>query len=147
MSFVRKRGSSHQLIESYREGGKVRQRVIANLGPWATPEEALHGWAPYVERLESKLRDREEHLAAADRHVAAMDIEPARYLDRDEDPDRCLIRDPRRRGQPYPDYGQKTRPTIRKEVVHWRRRVACERANLGALRRVVSNCVAACNTI
>ena len=41
MAFVRKRGDSHQLIETYRAGGKVKQRVIANLGHSTTPEEAL----------------------------------------------------------------------------------------------------------
>ena len=41
MAFVRKRGDSHQLIETYRDGGKVKQRVIANLGHSTTPEEAL----------------------------------------------------------------------------------------------------------
>lgn len=40
MAFVRKRGNSHQLIESYREGDQVRQRVIANLGPHSSLEAA-----------------------------------------------------------------------------------------------------------
>jgi hypothetical protein len=33
LAFVRRRGNSHQLIEAYRTGGKVRQRILANLGP------------------------------------------------------------------------------------------------------------------
>jgi hypothetical protein len=47
--FIRKRQSSqhnasYQVIETYREGGKVKQRVLANLGPWPTLEEAVgHG--------------------------------------------------------------------------------------------------------
>ncbi len=46
--FIRRRISpsnrrtlSYQLIESYREGGKIRQRVIACLGPHSTIEAAL----------------------------------------------------------------------------------------------------------
>jgi hypothetical protein len=33
LAFVRRRGNSHQLIGAYRTGGKVRQRILANLGP------------------------------------------------------------------------------------------------------------------
>jgi hypothetical protein len=43
--FIRRRRStkhvSHQIIETYREGGKVKQRVIYNLGRHPTIEEAL----------------------------------------------------------------------------------------------------------
>ncbi|MER9050219.1 hypothetical protein NKH89_23660 [Mesorhizobium sp. M0923] len=39
--FVRTRGYSHQLIETYRQGDKVRQRIIANLGPYRSVEKAL----------------------------------------------------------------------------------------------------------
>jgi hypothetical protein len=38
--FVRRRGRSHQLIQGYREGGRVRQRIIANLGPHPSVEAA-----------------------------------------------------------------------------------------------------------
>ena len=48
MAFIRKRISpsrkqtpSYQVIETYREGGKVKQRVLANLGCNPTPQEAL----------------------------------------------------------------------------------------------------------
>ena len=48
MAFVRKRISpsrrqtpSYQIIETYRECGKVKQRVLANLGCNPTPERAL----------------------------------------------------------------------------------------------------------
>ncbi len=48
MAFIRKRISptgrrtpSYQVIETYREGGKVNQRVLANLGRFSTVEEAL----------------------------------------------------------------------------------------------------------
>ena len=43
--FIRMRQStkhpSYQIIETYREGGKVKQRVIYNLGHHPTIEEAL----------------------------------------------------------------------------------------------------------
>lgn len=44
--FIRKRRSSaradsYQVVETYRENGRVRQRVLANLGPHSTIEEAL----------------------------------------------------------------------------------------------------------
>jgi hypothetical protein len=50
MAFIRKRLSStcrygetytHQLIETYRDHGKVKQRVLANLGRSTSVEEAL----------------------------------------------------------------------------------------------------------
>jgi len=48
MAFIRKRISpsrrqtpSYQVIETYREDGKVKQRVLANLGRNSTPEKAL----------------------------------------------------------------------------------------------------------
>jgi hypothetical protein len=41
MAFIRRRGNSHQLIETYREDGKVKQRILANLGPHATLEDAI----------------------------------------------------------------------------------------------------------
>lgn len=54
MAFIRRRLSSnhrfygkiysHQLVETYREGGKVKQRVLANLGGAETIAEALE-WA------------------------------------------------------------------------------------------------------
>ena len=61
MAFVRKRQGggkyawkegSHQLVESYREGGKVRQRQIANMGPWNNVTEAVEGLERHVDRLQ-----------------------------------------------------------------------------------------------
>jgi len=37
---IRSRGDSHQMIETYRECGRVRQRVVANLGPCGSVVEA-----------------------------------------------------------------------------------------------------------
>ena len=64
MAFIRKRGRSHQLIESYREAGKVRQRVIAKLRPWETHGDALEGWQGYIANLEERLRQWEDVLGA-----------------------------------------------------------------------------------
>ncbi len=48
MAFIRERSSptsrrtpSYQVIETYREGGKVKQRVLANLGRFPTVGKAL----------------------------------------------------------------------------------------------------------
>jgi hypothetical protein len=41
MAFIRRRGTSHQIIETYREGSKVHQRVLANLGEATSIEERL----------------------------------------------------------------------------------------------------------
>lgn len=68
MAFIRKRISpsqkktpSYQVIETYREGGKVKQRVLANLGCYPTPEKALsefrrqlHSTRAIIEELKSR---------------------------------------------------------------------------------------------
>src|SRR5215208_7514226 len=41
LMFIRKRKGGNQLLETYRENGKVRQRVICNLGHFESAEEAL----------------------------------------------------------------------------------------------------------
>ena len=58
MAFIRCRTSktqrygetrSHQLIETYREDGKVKQRVLANLGDRPTVDEALEHVRKFVD--------------------------------------------------------------------------------------------------
>ena len=46
-------GCSYQVIESYRENGKVKQRVICNLGSYSTIESALN----YVEKMIDILKE------------------------------------------------------------------------------------------
>ena len=56
----------HQLVESYREDGRVRQRVLAHLGESATLEEAIERVAAEVRTLQEKrqalLDEREDIL-------------------------------------------------------------------------------------
>ena len=51
----------HQLVEGYREGGKVKQKVIAHLGRYPTPEEAASVW----EKQAKYRREREKNLVYA----------------------------------------------------------------------------------
>jgi hypothetical protein len=64
MAFIRKRISqtkrrtpSYQLIETYREGGKVKQRIIENLGPYPTIAEAIRGEQEMVKFWEEVYRE------------------------------------------------------------------------------------------
>jgi hypothetical protein len=56
---------SYQVIETYREGGKVRQRVLANLGPYRAVDEALIGLKEHVARCEERLAFCEEEARAS----------------------------------------------------------------------------------
>jgi hypothetical protein len=60
--FIRHRGSSHQVIETYREGGKVKQRILANLGSCATVAEAIEQWPRYIAGLGNALAHWEYYL-------------------------------------------------------------------------------------
>lgn len=55
MAFIRRRGNSHQLIQTYRSKGKVRQRSLANLGPCSTIEEARQWWISRVREYGNEL--------------------------------------------------------------------------------------------
>jgi hypothetical protein len=82
MAFIRKRISpsrrqtpSYQVIETYREDGKVKQRVLANLGCNPTPEEALSEFRKelmvtreVVEELERKCATKLKSSANVDRN-------------------------------------------------------------------------------
>ncbi len=66
MFFVRKRTyrtkkhgvrESYRVIETYREAGKIRQRVICNLGHYATPELALEREKKSVERERQDMKE------------------------------------------------------------------------------------------
>lgn len=55
----------YYLVESYREGGKVRQRMLAYLGRYPTPEDALARIQGDLERDERWLTSARESLAKA----------------------------------------------------------------------------------
>ena len=76
MAFIRKRYSStkdgekrysYQLIETYSENGDIKQRVLANLGPYATIEEALPVYERWLALRKDKFAEREKHLARGER--------------------------------------------------------------------------------
>ncbi len=72
MAFIRKRGGCFQLVETYRDGGKVHQRLIATLGSNAEPETALaayqaefsehHYRTPRITRRRERLAQRIDAL-------------------------------------------------------------------------------------
>lgn len=73
MAFIRKRGGCFQLVETYRDGDKVRQRLIAGLERNDTPEAALAAYrTEYLERHYStqRIRRRRERLA---QRIAALE--------------------------------------------------------------------------
>jgi hypothetical protein len=54
--------ASRQVIESYREDGKVKQRVGANLGPCATVADAIAHWVALVAKVKKEIADHEGQL-------------------------------------------------------------------------------------
>ena len=161
MAFVRKRHSStwkgkkhysHQLIETYRQDGKVKQRVLANLGPWGTTVEAFYGFEKYLGRLQRKLSELEEHFAKAAEYVRLT--ESRRRENRGDwwgdpyrnKPKECPIEHRYRirpEGTNEPDPGRqdwmrshnKTYITLSKELPTKRRQVEEIKRNIEALRR------------
>jgi len=70
MAFIRKRISpslkrtpSYQVIETYREDGKVKQRVLANLGCNPTPEKALSEFRKELEVTKGLIEELRTELA------------------------------------------------------------------------------------
>ncbi len=61
MAYVRKKRVAgreyYQLVEGYRDNGKVRQRVLAHLGRHETPEAALSYWQGCAEEWRQEARD------------------------------------------------------------------------------------------
>lgn len=52
----------HYLVENRREGGRVRQSVLAYLGPYSTAESALDGLKEQLRRLIRELNVREKRI-------------------------------------------------------------------------------------
>jgi hypothetical protein len=66
--FIRKRRSSaradsYQMVETYRENGRVRQRVLANLGPHSTIEGALAAFTREAAQYEGYIEQWTKPLA------------------------------------------------------------------------------------
>ena len=79
--FIRCRKSnqsmSYQLMESYRDGGKVRHRVLANLGRYPTIDEALHAFRERVARREGSMALYERGYNNAGRRLTEEDHQHA----------------------------------------------------------------------
>jgi len=79
MAFIRKRNGSKQLIETYREDGKVKQRILANLGRHDSVADAIAYWKRTLPLFKRKLAERRKHLAKAEKFVAERRKEPLHY--------------------------------------------------------------------
>lgn len=53
----RKYGDYFQLVESYRDEGTVKKRVLVHLGQYETPEAALAAWPEDIRRHREAGRD------------------------------------------------------------------------------------------
>lgn len=93
MAYVRRKQvkgrSYYQVVESYRDGGKPRQRVIAHLGPWPSIEEAIDGWrmraelwAAQAHRLRQKIGATEEQRQAYYEQLPGRRIQIPHWTDR-----------------------------------------------------------------
>ncbi len=64
MAFVRTKkvagGEYRQLVENYREDGRVRQRVLVHLGACPNVEDALRIWPDRLKHHERRARDHRE---------------------------------------------------------------------------------------
>jgi hypothetical protein len=58
---------SYQVLESYRQDGTIRQRLVYNLGAHATPEEALAAYTARLGDLEAKIENPPERHSLTDR--------------------------------------------------------------------------------
>lgn len=73
MAFIRKRGGCFQLVETYRDGDKVRQRLIAGLEHHDTPEAALSAYCSEYQEphyATPRIRRRRERLT---QRIAALE--------------------------------------------------------------------------
>ncbi len=70
MAYVRRKQvkgrTYYQFVESYRDNGRVRQRVIAHLGPWPSVEEAIDGWSTRAELWSRRARQLRESIGATE---------------------------------------------------------------------------------
>jgi hypothetical protein len=85
MAFIRRRLSgkqddsySYQIIETYREGGKVRQRILYNMGPSPTIESAMEvqhkAMADYQKKLDYYLDQRNKPYSERGAYRSDSDV-------------------------------------------------------------------------
>ncbi|MBB3175895.1 hypothetical protein [Variovorax sp. Sphag1AA] len=104
------------MIETYRDGGKVKQRVIANLGECATVAEAKAVWPRYISRL------------AAD--LASWECCLREGLEREAKCPGCRYR------MPLGYWRQDGKRIIEREIARCRRRLANEETNLRRIMEI-----------
>jgi hypothetical protein len=91
MAFIRKRLSSdhrldgkcysYQLIETFREGGKVKQRVLANLGRSPTIADAIEWERAFIQRTKTGIKTKMPFLGVeVMRHLTASIAESEAYI-------------------------------------------------------------------
>ncbi len=77
MAYVRKKktksGEYYQLVEGRREGGKVRQKVLAHLGDCPSAKAALKRWPRQIIKLREAI-DRLRHGSEHKRSLMAKDL-------------------------------------------------------------------------
>ncbi len=79
----------YQLVESYRDGGKVRQRVIAHLGPWPEIDQAIDGlrdraaaWREHAERTRRRIGATDEQRQAHHERMKGKKLQIPHWMDR-----------------------------------------------------------------
>ena len=116
--FIRRRGTSHQMMESYREDAKAKQRVIANLGSCTTVAEAKELWQHHVAVLAADLAMWERHLQAGLAFEAQFPVIPHAYK------------------TPHGGFRKDGKRIIEREIARCQRRLAAEQANLERIKAI-----------
>ena len=120
---------SHQLVETYRDDGKVKQRVLASLGPCNNLDDAIELHARYVARMQAKLAPFED---------AICELEGKQYFQELPEPARgdCRLHAFNRRlvlGAANP-----THRALCRQREYWRGRVQRESDNLDRLTGIAA---------
>lgn len=76
MAFVRKKTSrgcvTYSVVESYRDGGKVRQRVLAYLGKHPTIEAKIAQFEIYRDAARTMMFNNPESVASCEQEIAKL---------------------------------------------------------------------------
>jgi hypothetical protein len=122
MAFIRKRGASHQLIECYRKGVKVKHRTLANLGSHPNLAGAISEWPGYIEGLQKNLAKWQAACAEAKRQSAKLHHRIPW--------DRLIFR---HKGPGFHRWTQLHGSVVKEQIAHWRSRIKREKRNLASL--------------